>query len=45
MPLLGVRGPAFIGHGASERRAVRNALLRAHKMAGSGLMDVLSGVE
>ncbi len=45
MPLLGVRGPAFIGHGASDRRAVKNALLRAHKMAGSGLVDALSGVE
>lgn len=45
MPLLGVRGPAFIGHGASDRRAVRNALLRAHKMAGSGLVGALDGVE
>ena len=45
MPLLGVRGPAFIGHGASDRRAVKNALLRAHKMAASGLVNVLSGVE
>jgi len=45
MPLLGVRGPAFIGHGASDRRAVRNALLRAHKMAASGLVSALDGVE
>jgi len=45
MPLLGVRGPAFIGHGASDRRAVKNALVRADKMAGSGLVDVLGSVE
>ncbi|HGY08631.1 MAG TPA: phosphate acyltransferase PlsX [Oceanithermus profundus] len=45
MPLLGVRGPAFIGHGASDRRAVQNALLRAHKMANSGLMDALAALE
>ncbi|WP_457637601.1 phosphate acyltransferase PlsX [Oceanithermus sp.] len=45
MPLLGVRGPVFIGHGASDRRAVTNALLRAHKMAGSGLVEFLGGVE
>ena len=45
MPLLGVRGPAFIGHGASDRRAVKNALVRADKMASSGLVDVLGSVE
>ncbi len=41
MPLLGVRGAVFIGHGASDRRAVRNALLRAHKLAESGLLAAL----
>ena len=41
MPLLGVRGPAFIGHGASDRRAVMNALLRARRMAASGLVEAL----
>ncbi|WP_456410334.1 phosphate acyltransferase PlsX [Oceanithermus sp.] len=45
MPLLGVRGPAFIGHGASDRRAVKNALVRAHKMAVSGLVEALAAVE
>ncbi len=45
MPLLGVRGPAFIGHGASDRRAVKNALARAHKMATSGLVEALAAVE
>jgi len=45
MPLLGVQGPAFIGHGASDRRAVKNALVRAHKMAASGLVEALAAVE
>jgi len=42
MPLLGVRGAVFIGHGASDRRAVKNALVRAHRLAGSGLLDRLA---
>jgi glycerol-3-phosphate acyltransferase PlsX len=42
MPLLGVKGPVFIGHGASDRRAVKNALVRAHRMAASGLVEALA---
>ncbi len=41
MPLLGVRGAVFIGHGASDRRAVKNAILRAKKLAESGLISAL----
>lgn len=44
MPLLGVRGPVFIGHGASDRRAVYNALVRAHRMARSGLVGALGSL-
>ncbi len=32
-PLLGVGAPAFIGHGSSDARAVRNALRFAHRTA------------
>ena len=45
MPLLGVKGPAFIGHGSSDRRAVANALRRAWLMAGAGLVEALADVE
>ncbi len=41
MPLLGVRGAVFIGHGASDRRAVKNAILRASRLADSGLLEAL----
>ena len=44
MPLLGVRGAVFIGHGASDRRAVKNALLRAARLAGSGFLEAIGGV-
>ena len=33
MPLLGLNGPVFVGHGASDRRAVKNALIRARDWA------------
>ncbi len=42
MPLLGVKGPVFIGHGASDKKAVKNALLRAAAMARSDFMEALA---
>jgi len=39
MPLLGVEGPVFVGHGSADELAVRNALLRARALVGAGLMD------
>jgi len=41
MPLLGVRGAVFIGHGASDRRAVKNAILRAARLAESDFFKTL----
>ncbi len=41
MPLLGVQGAVFIGHGASDRRAVKNAVLRARKLARSDFLHAL----
>lgn len=42
MPLLGVQGAVFIGHGASDRRAVKNAILRAQKLAKSDFLHALT---
>jgi len=42
MPLLGVQGAVFIGHGASDRRAVKNAILRAQKLAQSDFLHALT---
>ncbi len=39
MPLLGVEGAVFIGHGSADARAVENALKRAHALVGAGLLD------
>lgn len=39
MPLLGVEGAVFIGHGSADALAVKNALLRARALVGAGLMD------
>ena len=37
-PLLGVGGPCVVGHGRSSARAVRNAILLAHRFAADGLV-------
>ncbi|ADV68536.1 phosphate acyltransferase PlsX [Deinococcus maricopensis] len=39
--LLGVRGLAFIGHGSGDARAVKNALLRAHRAHQAQLLQRL----
>lgn len=39
MPLLGVEGAVFIGHGSADALAVKNALLRAKRLVEGGLMD------
>jgi len=39
MPLLGVEGTVFIGHGSADEVAVKNALLRARALVQAGLMD------
>ncbi|TBH20743.1 phosphate acyltransferase PlsX [Thermus thermamylovorans] len=39
MPLLGVEGAVFVGHGAADALAVKNALLRAKRLVEGGLMD------
>ena len=39
MPLLGVEGAVFIGHGSSDAKAVENALRRAHALVGAGLLE------
>ena len=38
MPLLGVEGAVFIGHGSADALAVKNALLRAKAMVEAGLL-------
>jgi len=38
-PLLGVRGYAFIGHGSSDARAVRNALRTAKRSVEADLVE------
>ncbi len=42
MPLLGVQGAVFIGHGASDRRAVKNAIRRAYKLARTDFIEALT---
>jgi len=39
MPLLGINGATFIGHGGSSPRAVKNGLLAIVKFVGSGVND------
>jgi glycerol-3-phosphate acyltransferase PlsX len=39
MPLLGVEGAVFIGHGSADALAVKNALLRAKALVEAGLME------
>ncbi|MGC8904987.1 phosphate acyltransferase PlsX [Thermus sp.] len=39
MPLLGVEGAVFIGHGSADALAVKNALLRAKALVEAGLMN------
>lgn len=39
MPLLGVEGPVFVGHGSADALAVKNALLRARSLVAAGLLD------
>ncbi len=41
-PLLGVDGYAFIGHGSSDARAVRNALKTAKRSVEAGLVEKIS---
>lgn len=38
VPLLGVRGPVFIGHGRSRAKAIASGLRVAHNAAASGLV-------
>lgn len=38
-PLLGVAGPCVVGHGRSSVRAVRNAIVLAHRFAVEGLVS------
>ncbi|MER3442667.1 MAG: phosphate acyltransferase PlsX [Meiothermus sp.] len=45
MPLLGVEGAVFIGHGSADARAVRSALRKAKSAAEAGLVErVRSGI-
>jgi glycerol-3-phosphate acyltransferase PlsX len=39
MPLLGVEGAVFIGHGSADARAVKSALLRAKRMVEANLVE------
>lgn len=39
MPLLGVEGPVFIGHGSADGRAVRSALRKAKSVVEAGLVE------
>ncbi len=41
VPLLGVNGVVIIAHGASDARAVRNALNAANEAASSGMLDAI----
>jgi glycerol-3-phosphate acyltransferase PlsX len=41
-PLLGVDGYAFIGHGSSDARAVRNALRTAKRSVEAGLVEKIN---
>jgi phosphate acyltransferase len=40
-PLLGVNGLCIVGHGRSSAKAVRNAVVMAHRFATSGVIDRL----
>jgi glycerol-3-phosphate acyltransferase PlsX len=42
-PLLGVNGVAIVGHGRSSAKAVRNAVLMAHRFASGRLIARLEG--
>ena len=45
MPLLGVEGPVFIGHGSAEGRAVLSAIRKAKSVVEAGLVErVRSGI-
>ena len=39
MPLLGLNGLMFIGHGRSNAKAIRNALIFAERAVKHGLLD------
>ncbi len=39
MPLLGVEGPVFIGHGSADGRAVQSALRKARAVVEAGLVE------
>ncbi|GAB5603737.1 phosphate acyltransferase PlsX [Thermus sp. FJN-A] len=39
MPLLGVEGAVFIGHGSADALAVKNALLRAKRLVEAGMLS------
>ncbi len=46
MPLLGVEGPVFIGHGSAGARAVRSALVRAQQAVEAQMVErVRSGIQ
>jgi glycerol-3-phosphate acyltransferase PlsX len=42
VPLLGVNGTVFVGHGASDAHAIANALRGAAEVADSGLTQALA---
>ena len=42
-PLLGVNGVSVICHGRSSAKAIKNAILRANKLAESGLIEQIRG--
>ena len=42
-PLLGVNGVAIVGHGRSSAKAVRNAVLMAHRFASGRLIQRIEG--
>lgn len=44
MPLLGVRGPVFIGHGSGNARAVQTALHRAHSTVQEEVVDKIAQI-
>jgi glycerol-3-phosphate acyltransferase PlsX len=43
VPLLGVDGLVFIGHGRSDGRAILNAIRGAREAVEAGLLDALRG--
>jgi len=42
-PLLGVNGIAIVGHGRSNARAVRNAVVMAHRFAAARFIQRIEG--